>query len=130
MLFKCVGPPGKVLGLNYCNGNHLSWSPTPTIDLTGIDPDLHYNITITKTVMIGSNTITFTLPCEECPLSTPEYTFTFKEIDICVSYSLKLFAFNAAGKGESASYNYIGDVQGWSGAFFKKIKFGDLAMGS
>ena len=118
MPFKCVGPPGNVLGLTVSNGNHLSWIPTPTIDLTDIDPDLHYNVTITKTVMMGSDTVISTIPCEECPLSTPEYTFTLEEIGPCVSYSLNVFAFNAAGNGESASYNYIGDVQGWSGRIY------------
>ena len=117
LLSKYVGPPGKVMGLTDSNDTHLSWTPTPTIDLTGIDPDLHYNITITKTVMMGSNTIASTVSCEECPLSTPQYNFTLEEIDSCISYSFKIFAFNAAGKGESAFYNYTGDVKGWSSIY-------------
>ena len=91
----------------------LSWSPPPTINLTGINPDLYYNVSITKKVMNGSDISMSTVACEECPLSTPEYILTH-ETGPCVSYRFKVFAFNAAGRGESTLYDYYSDVPGWS----------------
>ena len=106
-----VGPPGRVTGLTgeFVNDTfHLSWTPPPTIDLTDINPDLHYNVTITKTVMNGEDV---NIPCEECPLSTPQYSFTAEETGPCVAYNFSVFAFNAAGKGKEAYVNY-GSISG------------------
>ena len=106
-LINTTGPPSKVLKLTLSDF-HLSWTPPSTIDLTDIDPDLYYNVSITKTV-IGykySTTHTFAVACKECPLATPEYMFTPWETGPCVSYRLSVFAFNAAGRGESSSVTF------------------------
>ena len=88
---------------------HLSWTPPPTIDLTGVDPNLHYNVTIVQHSSTPSGVMQSTVSCEECPLSVPEYTFR-GEANSCVSYTISVYTFNDAGRGESVSVLYSGNI--------------------
>ena len=108
-----VGPPGRVsrlIGESVSGTLHLSWTPPPTIDLTDIDPDLHYNVSIIKTVFSNGTVKNITaISCVECPLLTPKYTFHGPAGCLSIEYKLSVFAFNTAGSGKISSHSYTGD---------------------
>ena len=98
---------------------HLSWTPLTTIDLTNIEHDLLYNVTITKRVLfdVVDERDTTVIVCKECPLLTPHYNFTLdsNETNPCVYYQFTVFAFNDDGRGELATpIIYHGDTTGRS----------------
>ena len=98
---------------------HLSWTPLTTIDLTNIEHDLLYNVTITKRVLfdVVDERDATVVVCKECPLLTPHYNFTLdsNETNPCVDYQFTVFAFNDDGRGESATpIVYRGDTTGRS----------------
>ena len=71
----------------------LSWTPPFTLDLTDVDPDLHYMIEITSTVAAEDR---FTISCDDCSTG---YKFTANSSSPCDSFTFVVVPVNAAGNG-------------------------------
>ena len=75
----------------------LSWNPSFSLDVTGVDPDVWYTVLIFN--MTDKDNPTAVL-CTDCHnLTQPHYTFTTASPSPCHRYSLTVIPQNGAGEG-------------------------------
>ena len=90
---QAVGNPRIIL----INGTlYLSWIPPFTIDITFVDPDLHYIIEIMNITSAGNSS---TIPCDNCPVASPDYVFAVENPSPCDSFTFVVIPTNEAGNG-------------------------------
>lgn len=86
---------------------HLTWGAPPSLDLTGIDPDIvHYEISVFYNAT-GENEHFITLHTE--------YTYLVGQIhntDLCQDLEFSVLALNVVGRGSKNTINNIAPQEG------------------
>ena len=95
-----LSPPLQLQGLPLPNISaiHLTWSPPPSLNLTGIEPDInHYEITVFNN-KTGAR--------ENFSSLATEFTYYIQEVDhyvdTCQELVFSVLAVNVVGKGKSS----------------------------
>ena len=77
----------------------LQWTPPFTLDITGVQYDLWYNVVIIN-ITNPSNSVA--IQCKECPLYEPWYNFTVSEPSPCDVFGFTVHPVNGAGVGNAS----------------------------
>ena len=83
----------------------FTWTAPFTLDVTGVDPDIWYSVSIYNVTDDLSATA---FSCTDCiRVTEPLYVFTPEDPSPCIQYYFAVVPFNGAGMGE-ASQNITG----------------------
>ena len=74
----------------------LSWVLPFTLNITNVHPDI-LNLVEVMNVTDAANS--FIIPCDNCPLATPEYKFTVVNPSTCDKFTFVVVPVNGAGIG-------------------------------
>ena len=89
---------GNVSVNNSCDSTFLSWSPPFSLDVTDVDPDIWYSISISN---VTDNKNPTAVLCDDCHNFTqPNYTFTTANPCPHHMYSFIVIPWNGAGQGK------------------------------
>ena len=81
---------------------HLTWDTPPSLDITGVDPNIWYRVDITvynNPFNNSSGTISFNTYF----VNTPEFNFTHDSANTSVIYEFKVTPINGAGNGTASA---------------------------
>ena len=106
----CSGPPSAVVNLtatNQADSINISWDQPWSLNVTGVDHDVLYNISCYNVMDKDHPTL---ISCTDCTnITETVYTFTPDHLSPCHVYNFSVTPFNGAGQGES-SHNVTGYV--------------------
>ena len=99
----CLGPPSAVADLKTTRNATsitISWEAPWSLDVTGVDHDVHYNISCFNVTDENNPT---PISCTDCTnITETVYTFTPDHLSPCHVYKFSVTPFNGAGQGESS----------------------------
>ena len=80
----------------------LTWDAPPSLDITGVDPDIWYRVDITVDNNPFNNS-SGTIPFNTYFVNTPEFNFTQGSANTSVIYQFKVTPINGAGNGTTSA---------------------------
>ena len=81
---------------------HLTWDAPPSLDITGVDPDIWYRVDITVDNNPFNNS-SDSIPFNASFVNTPEFNFTHDSANTSVIYQFKVTPINGAGNGTTSA---------------------------
>ena len=106
LVFFFSGKPAAVS--NFASANmttviFLTWDAPPTLDITGVDPDISYCVDI-SVVTVANNTESTPLTTN-CSVYTTKFNFTmdYPNTSTSVIYEFRVTPWNGAGEGPASA---------------------------
>ena len=80
----------------------LTWNAPFSLDITGVDPDIWYHVTVTVD-NYPLNITSDSIPFNTYFVNTPEFNFTHDGANTSVIYQFKVTPINGAGSGTASA---------------------------